>query len=297
MPRKPSHQQRNGFALLLLASTGYSFFSVFTHGIEAGGLPPLDTATWRYLFATPIIWVLVWLRRVPLPPKPVPRIWVLTSGPLMATAGVCAFYGLTLLPASVYLLIYYSYPASVALVSTLRGERLSRSTWIALVVTLIGVAVAAPNLSEGLQQGNALGMALALLNALVVALYFIVSSHSLRDYHDTPRATAWSVTGTLVALFLLVPFRTVMVPASLTVWSNLAGLVIVSTLIPVAALNAGIRRVGAVQASLLSMVEPVLALLAAFIFLGERLIGAQVIGGALILASVLFIQLQQVRGR
>ena len=57
-------------------------------------------------------------------------------------------------------------------------------------------------------------------------------------------------------------------------------------------LFAGIARVGPTVASILSTVEPVVTVLLAFLVFGEVLGAAQLLGGALVLCSVLVLYMR-----
>jgi drug/metabolite transporter (DMT)-like permease len=67
----------------------------------------------------------------------------------------------------------------------------------------------------------------------------------------------------------------------------IGGLAVFSTVLPFATLYAGMKRVGAVQASLLSTLELVFTLILASLFLDETLTPGQWVGAGLILLSVL----------
>ena len=75
----------------------------------------------------------------------------------------------------------------------------------------------------------------------------------------------------------------------------IAGIVLVSTILPVSAFLAGLRRVGASTASILSCFEPVVTVSLAMVLYGERLGPGQLAGGALVLAAVILLQ-AKVRG-
>lgn len=68
---------------------------------------------------------------------------------------------------------------------------------------------------------------------------------------------------------------------------------IVSTVLPVLLLNAGIKRIGGSKASLISSVSPVSTLLLAVIFLNEAITVKQIIGTCLVLTGVLTITLSR----
>jgi drug/metabolite transporter (DMT)-like permease len=284
--------QRDGTIYILLSSAGYSFFAIWVKNLQGTGLGALDIGFWRFLIAVPLFWLIVMLRRTPPPNRPLPRIGLLIMGFLLAMAALTAFFGLERIPANTFIVLFYTYPAMVAVFSLFLGDRLPLLGWLALALTLAGVALTVPGFGAGLSGDNLIGVLLALLNALVVAVYFIFSSRLLRGQTAMARASAWSVSGTLLVMILLVPFRTVQAPQNLTAWLNLLALATVSTVLPVFFLNAGIQKIGAARSAIIGMIEPILTLIWTFLFLGEQMQPSQVLGGVFIRGSIILLQAQ-----
>ena len=118
----------------------------------------------------------------------------------------------------------------------------------------------------------------------------------LRGHSATARATAWSMVGTFLPVLALTPFRATTTPADLSVWGSMLGLIVVSTVFPVFFLHAGIQKIGPARAAILGTLEPLLTIVWAAVFLGERLQPVQLLGGALILISVVILQVGGRRG-
>jgi drug/metabolite transporter (DMT)-like permease len=291
------HNQRDGILLIALSVVGYSCLPVFTKNLYALGVAPLDIAFWRFFLTLPTFWGIVIARgQRPLlaVAKPLPRLRVLAMGTLLGIAALAAFFGLERLPAGTFSVLFYTYPALVALIEALLGERLSPQAWIAIGLTLTGVALTAPDFSAGFSGDNLPGILLALLDALVVAVYMIASSRLLRGYPDMVRAGAWAVTGAFVVLIGLVLVRGLAVPQGIA-WVYFVALALISTVLPVFGLNAGIQKLGATRAAIIATFEPVLTAVLALIFLGEVMLPIQWLGGALIIASVILLQIRRRR--
>jgi drug/metabolite transporter (DMT)-like permease len=75
-------------------------------------------------------------------------------------------------------------------------------------------------------------------------------------------------------------------------WGWVAAIALVSTVVAIAAFLAGLARVGPGRAAILSTIEPPLTVLLAFLAFGESLRPAQLLGGALVLAAVLVLQVR-----
>jgi len=84
-------------------------------------------------------------------------------------------------------------------------------------------------------------------------------------------------------------------PSSTAGWGSLLALVGISTVIPIFTFYAGMQKVGAPRAAILSTVEPMITVLLAVVVRHETLAVLQVIGGALILLSVIVLQTQRLQ--
>lgn len=282
--------RQQGLLFVLAASAGYSMLPVFTKSIYAvATLEPLDVAVWRFVFATPILWLVIATRQTARSADRPPRRYLMGLGAIYSLAALSAFFGLELIPASTYVVLFYTYPAMVAVMALLTGQRLTRVMWLALLLTLCGVVLTVPDFTN-LGEGDVLGILAALFNAFVVALYYMLSGRVMRGYSGLARSTAWVLTGTLAFLLLMVPFSGLTFPTETQTWLNLVGLSAVSTAMPIFALNTGIQKLGAARASILSTVEPLFALLLAVVILGEVVLPVQWLGGVLIILSVILLE-------
>jgi len=306
-----------GFLLVLLASAGYAFFPIFTRMLYADGrFGALDVLVWRFLLAAPVIWAALNLipqrsdakNGVPTQESGKVRLPVrglLLLGGLFAVLAATALMALERLPASAYIVIIYTYPALVALLSlVILRERLPGIGWLALGLTLIGVVLTVPTLFSDLQQVDAdrqsvlvAGVIFTLVNALLYALYIVLSGRLLRGQSELAKASAWGITGSAVVALIVLLLRGPVMPGTLTEWGALVGIVIVSTVIPIFAFYAGIRLLGAARASIVATVEPVMTLTLAALILNERMEPIQLVGAALIIASVVLLQVDSLRKR
>jgi drug/metabolite transporter (DMT)-like permease len=88
---------------------------------------------------------------------------------------------------------------------------------------------------------------------------------------------------------ILMTANGVHMPTTNTGWINIAGIVLIATVIPVVTFLAGLERIGPTNAAMLSTLEPVVTvLLAAWIF-GELLKPIVMLGGGLILVAVILL--------
>jgi drug/metabolite transporter (DMT)-like permease len=284
-----SKSQRDGALLTLLSAACFACLPIFAKALNEQGLIAIEIVWWRFILATPMIWGVTLI--FPRPVKPLPRFRLLIMGVIFATAAFLAFEALRTIPASMFTVLVYTYPAIVAMISAAMGERLPLQGWLAVGLTLIGIIMTVPELfTIGFANANLGGALMSLFNAALVATYFILIGRLLRGHQPSIHSTAWYITGALFFLTLIAVPNGISLPPNLTAWALLGGLALVSTVLSTAALNIGIQKAGSSQAAILSTVEPVITLLLAMILLGEKMQLIQWLGGGLILLSVILLQ-------
>ncbi len=89
-----SSDQREGAALVLLAAAGYACLPILAKWAYAAGLAPLDVVTWRFILATPLIWLVLLARRVPLRAPRLLRGRLLAVGLLFGILASTGFFAL-----------------------------------------------------------------------------------------------------------------------------------------------------------------------------------------------------------
>lgn len=290
-----SSRERAGIVWVLLAAGGFSVMPTLVKITFANStFAPMDIAIWRFLFAVPLMWALVLASRRNAPRKSksdAPVRQAVLIGMLLSAAVLLAFFGLERLPGSTYIVLFYSYPAMVVLLSRLLGEPIGARAWLALGLALTGVVLTVPDFqaADGVDK---FGVALVLANAAIVAIYYLLSRRALAGVVDISGASAWMMLGTLFVLALLIPLRGLQMPPNALTLLMLLGIATLGTVLPVFGINLAIQRIGAAQASLISTVEPPLSMLVSMFVLGELILALQWVGAALIIGSVVVLQLR-----
>lgn len=281
---------RSGFFYVLVGTLGYALLPAWVRWLEPTGLSPLDMTFWSFLIAAPAAWVSLAMLAPKPPEKPLPWRGLLLVGIVLACTTLISYIGIGMMPVPTYGLLIYSYPAQVAVISFLLGERLSRGSWLALLMTSCGILLTLRGVEGGFAGIGLEGALVGFVNAFFIALYFLVNRHVVRGHRSLQHATAWTMTG---ALIVVVPFSllaTVTIPPDPRSWALLLALASFSTVIPAFFLMAGIQRLGASRAAILSTSEPVFTAVIAFLLLGEVIQPLQIPGGALIVLSILFLR-------
>ena len=284
-----------GVAWVVASATAYSMFAIFAKKV-LDELAPTDVLVWRFLIAAPVVWAIVLVRRGLGGPGPgaAPVGKMLLAGVSFGLIALFAFIGVDHLSAALYTVIIYTYPAMVAGGAALLGAPPSRSLWIAIGLTLIGIALTVPSVFDGSADADALGLIMTLGNAALYAVYILVTGRLLRPSEakttDGVVAAAWSLTGSLIFAAGVVVFSGLQAPDDWRTVANLVGLAVVSTVIAGTTLMLGLARLGPAPTALVATIEPVLTLVWAVLLLGETLQPIQVAGAGLVLAGVIWAQ-------
>lgn len=180
-------------------------------------------------------------------------------------------------------------PVIVAVLSAVMlRERLSRVQSLSLIGALLGTGllIGRPPTVEG---GNGpLGVVFAVACALGIALHAMGSRRVANRVHPlVVLAIGFSVGA--VALAPVVAQRGITFDAGVTAWSLLIYLATVPSFVAYFFYQRGLRHVPASMATIVTLIEPLVAAVLAWGFFGERLGWNGIVGGGLLLGSIWFL--------
>jgi drug/metabolite transporter (DMT)-like permease len=256
----------------------------------------------RFVLAAVLFWMLVLGGRAvvaelrALAPRDVALALGLGAAGYSLQAG-CYFTALQRIDASLLSLLLYTFPAIVATAAVLLGrERMDARRLVALTLASAGLVLVLAGAGAG--TIDALGAGLALGAAVVYSTYILVSDGVAARVRPG-LLSALVCTGAAAALTVSTALLGQLRPADLTGagWGWLAAMALVSTVVAMALFFAGLRRVGPTTASILATVEPIVTVLLAFLVFGERLGPVQLVGGGLVVAAVLALNVRLPRLR
>jgi drug/metabolite transporter (DMT)-like permease len=138
------------------------------------------------------------------------------------------------------------------------------------------------------RSGDPLGVAFGLGAAGVYAVYILIGSRVLQHVDALTASAVIMTTAAIgfVVVFSLSPDRPSL-PDSASGWSAILAIGLVCTVVAGISFLAGLARVGPADASTLSTVEPVVSVLLSAIVVGESITAWTVVGGAMVLGSVI----------
>ena len=190
------------------------------------------------------------------------------------------------------ILLHYTGPVFVALyVVFVQRQKLSFNIALAILGTLIGcfLVVGAYNLQ--IFALNRVGIIAGILAAVSFAVYSILSEYGMRRY------TPWTVLlyGMLFAALmwnsLHPPLGAFLHRYSPFQWGLILFIGIFGTIFPFGLYFEGIKRIKPTHASITATLEPISAGVIAAVFLGEVMVSLQIIGGLIVIVSIIILQL------
>jgi len=182
-------------------------------------------------------------------------------------------------------------PIWTLLLSTFfRHEQPGPLVWVGILATLGGMVmvVMGGNLSLGLGGGSVRGDLLMVGAAMTWATYTVSSRHLVRKYGSTPVA-AWTLwVGTLGLILLGAPtlFTVPLAQVTATAWFGVAYAGVLAIGLAYVLWNRGIKTIGSSRTAAYQNLTPVVALLVAWIWLGEVPAALQLGGAGVVLAGV-----------
>ncbi len=212
------------------------------------------------------------------------------------------FAALEHLPVGIALLIQFTAPLFVALFARfVYREHIGRRIWVALLLCTTGLSVVV-ELWSGVAFST-IGITAAFGAAFALAAYMLMAERerrqrdpaSLSFYGFLFAAIFWAIVQPLWRFPWDVLDNRVSLQGNLSdrtapVWALVTFVVIVGTMITFSLLTGALRHIPATPASIVATLEPVLATVVAWLWLGESFGATQLVGGGIVLAGIVLAQ-------
>jgi len=282
--------------MVLISATGFGTLAIFAKLGYAAGLGTEQTLAFRFALAAAGMWVLALAIGQNPARLGAGRIAVLAClGFFVYTAqSLTYFIALRSLPASLVVLIAYIYPTLVVAAGwVFLRRRVSIWHGVALAGSFAGVAM----LVGGAHFQIAWALVFAIASPTIYTAYILIGERVMSS-SPAVGSSAVIMTGAAVAFFMLAGQQNQLVlPRNMTGWEVAVGIAFFPTMLAISLFLAGLPRIGAARAALLSTWEPVVTVTLAVVVLGDRLSAVQVAGGVMVLLAVIVVQLTQDAGR
>ena len=267
----------------------------FDHGVTVS-----TAVLFRSAVTAVVVWAIVRVAGVPVHLSGAQKTALLRIGLLIGLQSLCLYSAVARLPVALALLAFNTYPLWTAMwARTLKGERIEPRLLRAMPVLLLGLALAldvagaASGLGASAHWGRiGAGVAFALTAAASFGLALVFTQHDTAGLDGRVRTAATMALVAACALVGVVGQGGLSLPdAPAGRWGLLGLTALYGTAFTI--MFTVLPRLGVVGGSPIMNVEPIFALVLAWAVLGQSVAPVQVIGGLLVVATVVWLGLRR----
>jgi drug/metabolite transporter (DMT)-like permease len=280
---------------LMMGANHVAARTAFNHGVDV-----VTAVTFRSTVTAFVVALIVWQQKVSLQLTVRHRKSLLLIGALIAVQSVCLYSAVARLPVALALLAFNTYPLLTAFwARVLYGHRPERQVLLAMPVMLVGLALAldvfgaASGLGAIEHWGQiGAGVAFALAASATFGLALVITQHEAADVDGRLRTFTTMATVAILASVVALTQSGIHLPNASAGWWGLGALTflygtaftIMFTVLP---------KLGVVGNSAIMNVEPIFALVLAWGLLGQAIAPMQLVGAAVVVATVMWLGLRK----
>ena len=282
-----------GFLYGIVASSTFGLLPLFTLPVMGEGLTTFSILSYRMLFASILVAVLMLIGRVSFATNLKELRWFAVLGFLYYGSAALLFQAYGGMASGLATTLHFMYPVSVTIIMALvYKQRPSVVTICAIILSLVGVALLCLRESST-GVSSLLSVFLVLLSGVCYAVYLVlVSTVRCINQQNSQKLTFYVLmfSGAFFMLSTLQGGGLQIIP-SVSAGINLLLMATLPTLLSNLALVRSVKSIGSTLTSVLGAMEPLTAIIVGILVFDESLRGLMVVGIILILVSVSLIVL------
>jgi drug/metabolite transporter (DMT)-like permease len=272
-----------GVFLVFLSATGFGFMPILATYAYAGGANVATVLFLRFGVASLFLFLYLWLKKglkVTISKKQWLALF-LYGGVIYALISTFYFSSLHYIPGPLTALLLYTSPIFVVILNlVIEKEVFSKKVIFSILLCIAGLGMV---LGTSFHTINFYGVFLATAAAVGYAIHIVLMNRMVKDL--PPFVTsAFVILFTAVSLFVIgLTTHTLDFHFDSAALASIVGLSFASTILALLTFFAGMQLIGSTNASILSMLEPVVTIVLSTAILGQSLTGLQLIGSAAVL--------------
>ena len=282
-----------GFLYGIVASSTFGLLPLFTLPVMGEGLTTFSILSYRMLFASILVAVLMLIGRVSFATNLKELRWFAVLGFLYYGSAALLFQAYGGMASGLATTLHFMYPVSVTVIMALvYKQRPSVVTICAIILSLIGVALLCLRESST-GVSSLLSVFLVLLSGVCYAVYLVLVSTVRRINQQNSQKLTFYVLMFSGAFFMLSALQGggLQIIPSASAGINLLLMATLPTLLSNLALVRSVKNIGSTLTSVLGAMEPLTAIIVGILVFDESLRGLMIVGIILILVSVSLIVL------
>lgn len=278
-----------GYMLGAIAAATYGMNPLFALPLYKDGMNPDSVLFFRYLFAIPIMAVMIKSRRRSFRLQRKEILPLIIMGLLLSLSSLALFLSYNYMEAGIASTLLFVYPIMVALImSCVFKEALKPLTIFCIFLALSGIALLYQG--DNGQPISLQGILLVMVSALSYAIYIVGVNRSTLKEIPTVKLTFYVLLFGVSLFVFRVDFgQSVIVPDKWYLWGNLIALAALPTALSFLCTTQAIQYIGSTPTAILGALEPLTALFFGILLFGETLTVQLGCGIALILIAVTLI--------
>jgi drug/metabolite transporter (DMT)-like permease len=285
-----------GYVCVIVGAMMWASSGTAGKALFEGGVKPLDLVQIRVTLSSLLLFLfLVLFSRGSLRIKVTDLGYFMLLGCVfMALVQGTYFYTISKIQVAAAILIQYLAPIFVAVYAMLFWkERLTFFKIAALCMAFGGCYLVVGGYNLDLLRMNRLGIMGGVASAICFAGYSLLGERGMHRYKP------WTVLFYALAFsiptwhILDPPFQYIRIPFSPVQWLWMSYIAVVGTILPFGLFFVGVNYIRSTRASITATLEPICAGFFAFFFLGEKLAPLQIMGGVMVIAAIILLQIRQ----
>ncbi len=289
---------RIGYLCVVLAAVLWASGASASKFLFGTGVTPFQLVQLRLTTATVVLfaWLLVRHRTLLRIDRRDLGYFLILGTLGMAAINITYLYAISRLNVAAALVLEYLAPVFIAAYTVLiRREPISRWTAAAIAAALLGCFLVVGAYNLNLFQLNLPGILSGLGAALAFAWWSVHGEYGMHRYNPWTVLFYALVVAAVAWNLLQPPLQAFMRPYPPAAWGWIIYIGVAGTILPFGLYYEGINRIRATRASITSTLEPIMAGIFSFLFLGEVMAPLQILGGALVIGAIILLQLTQER--
>ncbi|WP_101546077.1 DMT family transporter [Bacteroides cutis] len=278
-----------GYILGAVAAATYGMNPLFTLPLYKEGMDPDSVLFFRYLFAIPILGIMLKVRGRNFKLKQKEVLPLIILGWLVAISSLTLFQSYNYMEAGIASTILFVYPILVALImAVIFKEKITLQTILCILLALSGIGLLYKG-GDGATL-SLIGVGLVMGSALSYAIYIVgVNRPVLKDV-ATLKVTFYVLLFGLSLFLVRVDFgQSLHIVDKWYLWGNLLALALFPTAISFLCTTQAIQDIGSTPTAILGALEPVTAVFFGVTIFGESLTLRLTCGIILIILAVTLI--------
>ena len=211
--------------------------------------------------------------------------------------GACQFtylFAISKINVAAAILLQYMAPSFIAVHAVVFArDKLNLQTIMALLGATFGCYLVVGAYNLDVLAMNIAGIVSGILSAISFAWYSIHGEYGMRRYNPLTVLFYALLFAALMWNILHRPLEAFFHPYNVVQWEWIMYIGVMGTLVPFGLYLEGVNLIRATRASITATLEPITAGVISFIFLNEILEPLQIIGGLLVIASIIILQIKQ----